>query len=73
MTYYACSPQDEPEHTIFLVGQNACGHYLVQENHGLIGGEFICRADAIRFAREESTRIPGAVVLVAPPLIDRHA
>lgn len=72
MAYYASSPDFEPDHTIFLVGQDARGRYCVQENHGLIGGAFVDRAEAIRFAQDESKAIPGAVVLITPALVELH-
>ncbi len=36
---------------ILLVGQDRAGHWIVRETLGLIGGIFVDRASAIRFAR----------------------
>jgi len=72
MAYYACSPAELTDHTIFLVGQDETGRHCVNETHGLIGGAFISRAEAIRFAQDESKCIPGSVVLITPVLIDMH-
>lgn len=41
----------------------------VAENHGLIGGAFVSRAEAVRFARDESHAIVGSVVLVTPEIV----
>lgn len=66
MAYYACSRAERDDHTIFLVGQDDCGRYCVQENHGIIGGAFISRSEAVRFARDEARTISGALVLITP-------
>lgn len=55
--------------TIFLVGQDICGRYCVCENHGMIGGAFVSRADAIRFAQDESRTIPRSIVMITPLVI----
>ena len=71
MAYYACSQADRANYTIFLVGQDERGRYCVQENHGIIGGAFISRAEAIRFAQDEARAIPGALVLITPAPVSR--
>jgi hypothetical protein len=45
----------------YLVGQDDAGHWLAVETHGLGGGIFASEAAAIRFARDETDRRPGAV------------
>lgn len=72
MAYHCSSFDDDADHSIFLVGQDADGHYRVQENYGLIGGAFADRAAAIRFAHDESRHFAGSIVLVTPALIDLH-
>ncbi len=69
MANYACRYDQPKDHTVFIVGQDNLGHYCVQENHGLIGGEFISRAEALRFAQDESKSIPGSLVLITPAII----
>nr|WP_295659128.1 hypothetical protein [Polymorphobacter sp.] len=64
------SPEDP---TIFLVGQDVCGRYCVCENHGVIGGAFASRADAVRFAQDESKAIAHSIVLVTPVVISVDA
>ena len=61
----ACTTPVGSDRTVFLIGEDAPGHYVVRENHGLIGGEFISRSEAVRFARDECEAIPGAVILIA--------
>lgn len=46
--------------TVLLVGQDAAGHWMVQENHGLMEGLFISRDAALHYARMERHAFPGA-------------
>lgn len=59
-----------PDRSIFLVGQDGTGRHCVHETHGLIGGAFISRAQAIHFAQVESQAIPGSIVLITAQLIE---
>ncbi len=59
--------------TIILVGQDLCGRYCVCENHGKIGGAFVSRAEAIRFAQDESRGIPRSIVMVTPLVLHAAA
>jgi hypothetical protein len=45
----------------FIVGRDSANHWVVIETHGLSGGLFTDQAAAMRFAREESQKRPGAV------------
>jgi hypothetical protein len=45
----------------FTVGRDACGHWIVSDAEGKVGGLFSDRASAVHFALFESDRIPGAV------------
>lgn len=58
---------EEPDQraTILWVGQDAAGHWLVQENHGLMEGRFVSRDAAWRFARAELRGYPNAELLDA--------
>jgi hypothetical protein len=54
--------------TLFI-GQDAAGHWLVQESTGNFGGRFVSREAAMSFARAERYRFEGDhVVLAAFPL-----
>lgn len=54
--------------TSFVVGQDGQGRWLAVETHGLGGGIFASRDGALRYARDESHGVPGAVRLAARPL-----
>lgn len=47
------------------VGHDAKGRWVVCDRLGSIGGTFVDRESAIRFARRESDNAPGAVRLAA--------
>jgi len=49
--------------SILHVGQDRAGHWLVQENHGLLEGRFISRDAAWRFARGEIHAFPGGRIV----------
>jgi len=55
--------------SIFLMGQNARGNWVVQDQRGACGGIFVDRASAVRFAMFENGNQPHAVVLV-PGIFD---
>lgn len=60
----------DPDPSILAVGQDAAGHWLVQENHGLLEGRFVSFAAAMGFARAERHGFPGSTVVIAPaPLV----
>ena len=52
----------------YLVGQDGEGHWLAVEVHGLGGGIFTSRGDALRYARDESRHQPGAVRFADAPV-----
>jgi len=52
--------EPDPAVTILWVGQDREGHWLVQENHGLMEGRFVSREAAWQFARAERHGFPGA-------------
>jgi hypothetical protein len=45
----------------FCVGQDAHGRWVVCDRVGTTGGIFADQASALRFARQESGNIPGAI------------
>jgi len=50
--------------SIFLVGQDSRGHWVVQDDRGLCGGLFVDRSKAIRFAMDETGKRPQAIKMV---------
>jgi hypothetical protein len=64
---------DEPEppssrarskSSLFFIGKDSCGNWVVQDQQHLCGGLFIDRAAALRFAMFENGNRPQAVVMV---------
>ncbi len=56
----------KPDCTIFTIGRGDRGGWVVQENHGLLGGLFVSREEAIHYAQDECRNYPGAIVLMTP-------
>ncbi len=50
--------------SLFLVGKDSRGHWVVQDQRGLRGGLFVDRAEAVKFAMFENGNRPQAVVIV---------
>ena len=50
--------------SLFLIGKNRRGNWVVQSQHGLRGGLFISRAEALKFALFENGNRPELVVTV---------
>ena len=50
--------------SIFLIGKNSRGNWVVQDQQGVRGGLFVDRAEALRFAMFENGNRPQAVVMV---------
>ena len=50
---------------MFRVGRDSQGHWVVQDQHGLRGGLFIDRTEALKFAMFENGNRPQAVIMVA--------
>ena len=50
--------------SLFLVGRNSCGNWVVQDQNGLRGGLFVDRAEALKFAMFENGKRPQAVIMV---------
>ena len=51
--------------SLFLVGMDSHGKWVVQGQDGLCGGLFISEADALKFALAESGNRPHAVIAVS--------
>ncbi len=52
----------------FVVGRDGEGHWLAVETHGLGGGFFTSEDAAMHYARSETARRPGAIVLSPVPI-----
>jgi hypothetical protein len=50
--------------SLFLIGKDSHGHWVVQDQRGLHGGLFVDRAQALKFALFENGNRPQAVVMV---------
>ena len=50
--------------SLFFIGKNSRGHWVVQDEQHLIGGLFINQAAALRFALFENGNEPQAVIMV---------
>ena len=49
---------------LFFIGQNRRGNWVAKMKHGMIGGLFINKAAALKFALFENGNNPGAVITV---------
>jgi hypothetical protein len=58
------SPEPSPNASLFLIGKDSRGHWVVQDQKGLCGGLFVDRTQALRFAMFENGNRPQAVVMV---------
>jgi hypothetical protein len=50
--------------SLFLLGKNSRGNWVVQDSRGLCGGLFRGRAEALRYALFENGNRPQAVIMV---------
>jgi hypothetical protein len=50
--------------SLFLVGKDSHGHWVVRDEAGLCGGLFIDRTQAVKFAMDENGHRPQAVIMV---------
>ena len=53
-----------PCSSVFILGQDNRGNWVVRDQNGLRGGLFVGRAEALRYVRSEAGDHPGAVVMV---------
>jgi hypothetical protein len=75
------SLQSSSRSTVFLIGKDSRGNWVVRDGAGLRGGLFVDRSDAVRFAMQENgyhsravIMVPGTLELMAdfwPPLEGR--
>jgi len=50
--------------SLFLVGRNSRGNWVVRDQNGLCGGLFVDRAEAVKFAMFENGHRQQAVIMV---------
>lgn len=70
MAHYEVPKDQQKDFTVFLVGRDRGGRWVVHENHGLVEGVFISREDAIRFANDEHDKVRGSLVMLTPQPIE---
>jgi hypothetical protein len=58
------SPQSSAHSSLFRIGKDSHGHWVVQDQQGLRGGLFVVRAEALKFAMFENGNRPQAVIMV---------
>jgi len=51
--------------SVFMIGQDSRGNWVVRDQSGLRGGLFVGRAEALRYVRFESRDDPSAIVMVS--------
>jgi hypothetical protein len=54
---------------LVFIGKNSHGQWVAQEQHGLFGGLFVNRADAVRYALFENGHHPETVIEI-PTVIE---
>jgi hypothetical protein len=62
-------PPSSPDSSLFFIGKNSRGNWVVQDQAGARGGLFVDRAQALRFAMFENGHRPQAVIMV-PGVMD---
>ena len=50
--------------SLFMIGRNSRGNWVVRDQKGLCGGLFVDRAEAVKFAMFENGHRPQAVIMV---------
>ena len=58
------TPSSSRAKSLFRVGKNSRGNWVVQDQTGLCGGMFVNRAEAVKFAMFENGNRPQAVIMV---------
>ena len=58
------SPQTSAHPSLFRIGKDRHGHWVVQDQQGLRGGLFVGKAEALKFAMFENGNRPQAVIMV---------
>ena len=55
-------PEPDQHACVLTVGQDAAGHWLVQDSGGRLEGRFISLSAAMAFARSERHSLPGGTI-----------
>jgi hypothetical protein len=55
------------ESSLFFVGKNSRGNWVVQDERGFRGGLFLDRVQALKFAKSENGGGPPAVIIMTEP------
>ena len=50
--------------SVFMIGQDSHGNWVVRDQSALRGGLFVGRAEALRYVRDEAGNHPRAIVMV---------
>jgi hypothetical protein len=58
------STQSCTRSSLFLIGKDSRGNWVVQEERGSCGGLFVDRTEALKFAMFENGNRPQAVIMV---------
>jgi hypothetical protein len=58
------SPQSSTHSSLYRIGKDSHGHWVVKDQQGLRGGIFVDRAEALKFAMLENGNRPQAVIMV---------
>jgi hypothetical protein len=58
------SSQSSSHSSLFRIGKDSHGHWVVQDQQALRGGLFVDRAEALKFAMFENGNRPQAVIMV---------
>jgi len=68
------APSTPRAKSLFRIGKNSRGNWVVQDQSGLCGGLFVDRAEAVKFAMLENGNRPQAVIMVPGVLeLDMHS
>src|SRR6516165_8482631 len=51
--------------SVFMIGQDSRGNWVVRDQSGLRGGLFVGRAQALRYVRDEAGDHPRAIVMIS--------
>jgi hypothetical protein len=58
------SSQSRSDSSLFFIGKDRRGNWVVQDQRGLRGGLFVDRKEALKFAMFENGNRPQAVVMI---------
>lgn len=64
MNKYEPPSSNSLKSSLFLVGRDSHGHWVVKDQSGRRGGLFIDRAEALKYAMFENGHSPHAVIMV---------